>query len=165
MRISLWDIAFSLDFFIEKGVYKNKKAKDQVNFKQAMQRVLFRYFKFILFSTKALARTPALFATYLDKDTEDCIFIEDILKAWDPIHLLTCGWYLDYLLKRPPSFEVSFREPLEPVLKGQIASTPKTQAKESIKKGGKRKKSTPEAKNSNVVVDLKPSLRIWKLQL
>ena len=165
MCISLWDIAFSLDFFTEKGVYKNKKAKDQVNFKHAMQRVLFRYFKFILFSTKALARTPIFFATYLDKDSEDCIFAEDISKAWDPIHLLTCGWYLDYYLKRPSFSEVSLYEPLEPVLKGQIASISKAQAKKSIKKGGKKKKSTPETKNSNVVIDLKPSLKIWKLQL
>jgi hypothetical protein len=37
---------------------------------------------------------------------------------------------------------------LERALKGQIASTPKVQAKDSIKKGGKRKKSTPEVKKS-----------------
>jgi hypothetical protein len=50
---------------------------------------------------------------------------------------------------------------LELALKGQIASTPKVQAKDSVKKGGKRKKSTPEAKkstpmatNSDVVIEV-----------
>jgi hypothetical protein len=148
MHISLWDSAFFLEFSLEKGVHKNKSSEDQVNFKQAMKRVLFRYFKFVLLLKKALFRTPAFFAAYLDKDSEDCMFTEAILKAWDPVHLPTCGWYLDCLLKRPPSFEVSLHESLEPTLKGQIASTPKVQAKDSVKKGGKRKKSTPEAKKS-----------------
>jgi hypothetical protein len=56
-----------------------------------MRRVLFRYFKFILFSTKALARNLTFFATYLDRDSEFCMFLEGILKAWDPVHLPTCG--------------------------------------------------------------------------
>jgi hypothetical protein len=110
MRISLWDSAFFLEFSLDKGVYKNKSSKDQVNFKHAMKRVLFMYFKFIFFSKKALSRTPPFFATYLDKDCEDCMFTEAILKAWDQVHLPTCGWYLDCPLKRPPSSEVTLRE-------------------------------------------------------
>jgi hypothetical protein len=55
---------------------------------------------------------------------------------------------LDCPLKRPPFSEVTLRESLEPTLKGQIASTPKVQAKDSVKKDGKRKKSTPKAKRS-----------------
>jgi hypothetical protein len=76
------------------------------------------------------------------------MFTKAILKAWDLVHLPTCGWYLDFPLKRPPSSEVILCESLEPALKGQIASTPKVQAKDSVKKGGKRKKSTPEVKKS-----------------
>jgi hypothetical protein len=53
-------------------------------------------------------------------------------------------WYLDCPLTRPPSSEVSFRELLELALKGKIASNPKPQSKESVKKGGKRKKSALE---------------------
>jgi hypothetical protein len=101
MRISLWDNAFFLEFSSDKGLHKNKSSEDQVNFKQAMRRVLFRYFKFVLFPKKALSRTPTFFVAYLDKDSEDCIFTEAILKAWDPVHLPTCGWYLDCPLKRP----------------------------------------------------------------
>jgi hypothetical protein len=139
-----------------------------VNFKPAMRRVLFRYFKFVLFPFKALARTPTFFATFLDKDSEDCMFTKAILKAWDPVHLPTCGWYLDCPLKRPPSSEVILHESLEPALKGKIASTPNPQTKESVKKGGKKKKpspetekstpeakkSTPETKSTDLVVDL-----------
>jgi hypothetical protein len=161
MRISLWETAFFLEFSTEKGVHKNKKAEDQVNFKQAMRRVPFRYFKFILFPLKALARTPTFFATFLDKDSEECKFTEAILKAWDPVYLPTCGWYLDCPLKRPQSSEVSFHESLELALKGKIASTSNPQAKESVKKCGKRKKSsleakisTTEAKTVDLVVDL-----------
>jgi hypothetical protein len=148
MRISLWETAFFFEFSTEKGVHKNKKTEFQVNFKPAMRRVLFRYFKFVLFLFKALARTPAFFATFLDKDSEDCMFTKAILKAWDPVHLPTCGWYLDCPLKRPPSSEVPLRESLERALKGKIASTPNPQAKESVKKGRKRKKPSPETKKS-----------------
>jgi hypothetical protein len=148
MLISLWDNAFFLEFSLDKGVHKNKSSEDQVNFKQAMRKVLFKYFKFILFPKKALSRISAFFAAYLDKDSEDCMLTEAILKAWDPVHLPICGWYLDCPLKRPPSSEVTLHESLEPALKGQIASTPKVQAKDSIKKGGKWKKSTPEVKKS-----------------
>jgi hypothetical protein len=76
------------------------------------------------------------------------MFTEAILKAWDPVHLPTCGWYLDCPLKKPPSSEVTLRESLEPTLKGQIASIPKVQAKDPVKKGEKRKKSTLEVKKS-----------------
>jgi hypothetical protein len=69
-----------------------------------MKRVLFKYFKFVLFPKKALSRTPAFFAAYLDKDNDDFMFTEAILKAWDPVHLPTCRWYLDCPLKRPPIF-------------------------------------------------------------
>jgi hypothetical protein len=100
-----------------------------------MQRVIFRYFRLFLFSTKALARTSAFFATYLNKDSEDCMFTEGILKAWDLVHLPTHKWYLDCLLKRPLSSKVSLCKSLEPALKGQIASTTKPQAKNSIRKG------------------------------
>jgi hypothetical protein len=47
MRISLWDSAFFLEFSLDKGIHKNKSSKDQVNFKLAMKRVLFKYFKFV----------------------------------------------------------------------------------------------------------------------
>jgi hypothetical protein len=139
---------------MEKRIHRNKRSEDQVNFKQAMHRVLFRYFKFIMFPRKALARILAFFALYLDKNSEDCIFMKGILKTWDLIHLPTCGWYLDCLLKRPPSSELSFCESLEPPLKGQITTTSKSQAKDSIKKGGKKKKATPEANNLEVIVDV-----------
>jgi hypothetical protein len=161
MRISLWKTASFLEFSTRKGIHKNKKAEDQVNFKHAMWRVLFRYFKFILFPSKALVRTLAFFAMYLDKDSKNYMFTKNILKAWNPIYLPSCGWYLDCFLKRPPSSKISLRESLEPALKGKIASTPKPQAKESVKKGGKKKKSTleakkstPKAKKSDVVVDV-----------
>jgi hypothetical protein len=68
---------------------------------------------------------------------------------------------LDCPLKKPPSSEVILRESLEPALKGKIASIPNPQEKESVKKGRKRKKpspetkkSTPETKSANLVVDL-----------
>jgi hypothetical protein len=114
MRISLWNTVSFHEFSLDKGIHKNKNSEDQVNFKHAMKRVLLRYFKFVFFPNKALARTPAFFATYLDNNSEDCMFTEAILKAWDPVYLPTCGWYLDCPLKSPPSFEVSFRESLEP---------------------------------------------------
>lgn len=38
MHISLWDTVFFLEFSLDKGIYKNKNSKDQVNFNQAMRR-------------------------------------------------------------------------------------------------------------------------------
>jgi hypothetical protein len=52
MYISLWKIAFFLEFSMEKGIHKNKRSKDQVNFKQAMWRVIFRYFKSYCFARR-----------------------------------------------------------------------------------------------------------------
>jgi hypothetical protein len=82
MRNSLWDSAFFLEFSSDKGVHKNKSSEDQVNFKQAMRRVLFRYFKFVLFPKKALSRIPTFFAAYLDKDS--CGNTDSNFFALDP---------------------------------------------------------------------------------
>jgi hypothetical protein len=86
---------------LDKGIHKNKNFEDEVNFKQAMRRVLFRYFKFVLFSNKALARIPTFFTTYLDNNSEDCMFTEAILKAWDLVHYPHVGGTWTALLRCP----------------------------------------------------------------
>jgi hypothetical protein len=144
MRISLWEIAFFREFAVEKGIHKNKSSEDQLYFTEAMRRILYRYFKFILFPRKACARTPAYFASYLDIDNEDCMFTESIIKNWDPVHFPTCGWYLDCPLKRPPSFEISLRESLEPALIGQVTIVSKPPPTEKEKKGRKKKQVSPD---------------------
>ena len=51
-RISAWDIAFYREFAVENGIQKNLEWKNQLNSKQAMKRVIFRYksFAFVIVS-------------------------------------------------------------------------------------------------------------------
>ena len=46
--ISAWDIAFYREFAVENGIHKNLDWKNQLNSKQAMKRVIFRYKSFEL---------------------------------------------------------------------------------------------------------------------
>jgi hypothetical protein len=118
MRILLWDTAFFREFKVEKGVHKNNPCEKQLGFKQAMQRTLYRYFKYVLFPAKAISKSPPFFDAYLDTGSEECMFTDGILRDWSAAHLEKCGWYLDTPLKRPPTFDVAFRNSVQPDLLG-----------------------------------------------
>ena len=152
MRILLWDTAFFREFAVDKGIHKNHKIDKQLNFKSAMQRVLYRYFKYILFPAKAISKSPTFFANYLDKESEECMFTEGIMKSWDPIHWEKCGWYLDCPLKRPPTFDIVLRDSIEPALRGTVVDASKTVDKDATKKPKKTK-----AKTKKLVVQLDDS--------
>jgi hypothetical protein len=139
MQISLWETTFFREFVADKGVYKNNKPYDQLNLKEAVRRVLYRYFKFVLVPANAVSRTPSFFANYLDKDSEDCIFTEAMLKLWDPIHFSTCGWYLDCPIQKPSSFKITLRESLEPTLVGKVSKALVMSPKVPAKRARKRK--------------------------
>ena len=150
MRILLWDAAFFCEFAVDKGIHKNNKIDKQLNFKPAMQRVLYRYFKYVLFPAKAISKSPTFFANYLDKESEECMFTEEIMKSWDPIHWERCGWYLDCPLKRPPTFDIALRDSIEPALKGTAIVVSKTIDKDAAKK---TKKIKPKPKKLVVQLD------------
>lgn len=61
-----------------------------------------------------------------------------MLKSWDPIHFSTCRWYLDCPVQKPPSFEITLHEFLEPALVGKVPKalvlSPKTPAKRARKR-------------------------------
>jgi len=105
MQILLQDTTFFCEFLVDKGVHKNNKIDKQLNFKLAMQRVIYRYFKYVLFPTKTISKFSTFFANYLDKGSKDYMFTKEIMKSWDPIHWKRCRWYLDCPLKRPPTFD------------------------------------------------------------
>jgi len=77
-----------------------------------------------LFPTKAISKFPIFFANYLSIESEECMFIEGIIKSWDPMHFEKCGWYLDCPLKAPPTFDIALRDSIQPALKGAIKVTP-----------------------------------------
>jgi hypothetical protein len=104
-----------------------------------VRRVLYRYFKFVLVPAKAVSRTPSFFANYLDKDSEDCMFIEIMLKLWNAIHFSTCRWYLDCPIQKPPSFEITLRKSLEPALVGKVSKALVMSTKAPPKRTRKRK--------------------------
>jgi len=81
MHILLWDTTFFCEFFVDKGIHINNKIDKQLNFKPAIQRVIYRYFKYVLFPAKAISKSPTFFANYLDKGSEDCMFTEEIMKS------------------------------------------------------------------------------------
>ena len=59
-RISAWEIAFNREFAVENGIHKNLEWKNQLNSKQALKRVIFRYNSFafvIVFMTLNLSQS------------------------------------------------------------------------------------------------------------
>ena len=97
-------------------MHKNKTPEQMPNFPQAVKRVLFRYFKYILYPRKAVSKVPTFFTNYLDLTSTECMYTPAILKAWDPVHYERCGWYMDCPPKRPPAFDVALRDSLQPAL-------------------------------------------------
>jgi hypothetical protein len=143
MRISLWDTAFFREFAVDKGVHKNHNIDKQLNFKSAMRRVFYRYFKYVLFPAQAISKSPTFFANYLDMESEECMFTEGIMKSWDPIHFEKCGWYLDCPLKTPPTFDIALRDSIQPAIKGATIVAP-TIMDEDVPKKPKKTKSKPK---------------------
>ena len=103
MRISLWNTTFLANLLWIREFTKTLIHK-QLNFYLAMRRVLYRYFKYVIFPAKVISKSPIFLAIYLDIDSEECMFIEEIIKSWDPMHFRICGWYLDCPLKTTPTF-------------------------------------------------------------
>ena len=153
MRCSLWDTAFFREFKGDNGVHKNKTSAEMPNFKQACRRVLYRYFKYILYPRKATSKVPAFFGNYLDITSSECMYTPAILKAWDRVHYDSCGWYMDCAVSKCPPFDIALRDSLQPVLSNLPARTPpeaeapspevrKGRARKSQKAGGRKRKAT-----------------------
>jgi hypothetical protein len=152
MRCQLWETAFFTELGGDNSAHKNNPPEKQPYFVQAVRRVLYRYFRFVLLPRKAISKVPPFFPNYLDIDSPDSMFTPAILKAWDSSHYYQCGWYLDCPLKKPPSFEIPLRDSIQPLLPSPATSLPvlqsptppggssrsKTETKGS-RKGSKRK--------------------------
>jgi transcription initiation factor IIF auxiliary subunit len=107
-----------------------------------------RYFKYVLFPVKAISKAPAFFTNYQDKGSDDCMYTEAIMKAWNPVHWPSCGWYMDCPLKNPPTSEIVLRETLQPALKGKVHAPIKIPREDLTKKARKRKPAkAPESIN------------------
>jgi hypothetical protein len=146
VRISLWDNAFFHEFNADKRVHKNNIPEKQLNFGQALKRVVYRYFKFVLFPNHAISKTPAFFTNYKDTESENTMYTQGILKSWSPVHLETYAWYLDCPLKKPLSFEIALRDSLEPSLKSIEPACPSDAAKDTSKKPKGPKLKEPKCK-------------------
>jgi hypothetical protein len=156
IRISLWDTAFYCEFNAEKGVHKNNTPERQMNFGPALKRVLYRYFKFVLFPHQAISKSPAFFTNYKDTESEDSMFTRGILNSWNTVHLETCGWYLDCPFRKPPTFEIALRDSLEPSLKTNEPTRPVSSTKDASKKTKEPKPKEPkpkEPKRKAIIVD------------
>jgi hypothetical protein len=156
IRISLWDSAFFREFNAEKGVHKNNTPEKQLNFGPALKRVVYRYFKFVLFPAQAISKSPAFFTNYKDIESESSMYTQGILKSWSTVHLEACGWYLDCPLKKPPSFEIALHDSLEPSLKSFEPTHPSNIANDTSKKPKEPKPKQPqqkEPKRKTILVD------------
>jgi hypothetical protein len=155
-QISLWDTTFYREFNAEKGVHKNNPIEKQLNFFPALKRVVYRYFKFVLFPAQAISKSPAFFTDYKDMESESCMNTQGILKSWSSVHLENCAWYLDCPLKKPPSSEIALRDSLEPSLKNSEPTLPVDAAKDTLKKQKEPKskeKKPKEPKRKAIIVD------------
>jgi hypothetical protein len=152
IRISLWDSAFYREFN-ERGVHKNNTPEKQLNFGSALKRVVYRYFKFVLFPAHAISKSPAFFTDYKDINSERSMYTQGILKSWSTVHLDPCGWYLDCPLKKPPSFEIALRDSLEPSLKSSEPTLPSNITNDTSKKPKPKQQKQKESKPKAIIVD------------
>jgi hypothetical protein len=140
MRCQLWETAFFTELGGDNGAHKNNPPEKQPFFVQAVRRVLYRYFRYVLLPRKAISKVPPFFPNYLDTDSPDSMFTPAILKAWNPIHYQQCGWYLDCPLKKPPAFDIALRDSIQPLLPSPVASLPVSQSP-SLPGGSSRSKT------------------------
>jgi len=141
MRCQLWDIAFFTELGGDNGAHKNNPPEKQPFFVQAVRRVLYRYFRYVLLPKKAISKVPPFFPNYLDIESADSMFTPAIIKSWDPIHFQQCGWYLDCPLKKPPLFDIALRDSIQPLLPSPSASMPGTESPIPIKGGSSKSKT------------------------
>ena len=128
MRCQLWEIAFFVELGGDNGAHKNNSPEKQPFFFQAVRRVLYRYFRYVLLPKKAISKVPPFFPNYLDILSPDSMFTPAIIKTWDSIHFQQCGWYLDCPLKRPPPFDIALRDSIQPLLPSPAASVPQSRS-------------------------------------
>ena len=91
-------------------MYKNNTINKQYLIKPTSQRDLYRYFKYVIFSSKSISKSPHLFVNFLERDSEDFMLTEGIMKSWDSVHWERGGWYLDCLASKVPSFDIVLRD-------------------------------------------------------
>jgi hypothetical protein len=141
MRCQLWEISFFVELSGENGAHKNNPAEKQHFFVQVVRRVLYRYFRYVLLPRKAISKVPPFFPNYLDIESPDSMFTPTITKSWDPIHFSQCGWYLDCPLKKPPLFDIAFRDSIQPLLPSPVTSIPASQSPTLAQGGSSRSKT------------------------
>jgi hypothetical protein len=125
----------------DNGAHKNNPPEKQPFFIQAVRRVLYRYFRYVLLPRKAISKVPPFFPNYLDIESADSMFTPAIIKSWDPIHFQQCGWYLDCPLKKPPPFDIALRESIQPLLPSPAGSIPGTESPIPPKGGSSKNKT------------------------
>ena len=141
MRCQLWDTAFFIELGGDNGAHKNNPPDKQPLFVQAVRRVLYRYFRYVLLPRKAISKVPPFFPNYLDIESADSMFTPAIIKNWDPIHFQQCGWYLDCPFKKPPPFDIALRDSIQPLLSSPVASVPGTESPLPHKGGSSKSKT------------------------
>ena len=141
MRCQLWEVAFFIELGGANGAHKNNPPEKQPFFVQAVRRVLYRYFRYVLLPRKAISKVPVFFPNYLDIDSTDSMFTPAIIKAWDPIHFQHCGWYLDCPMKKPPPFDIALRDSIQPLLPSSSVSIPNPESPTPPKGGSSRSKT------------------------
>ena len=144
IRCQLWEIAFFIELGGDNGAYKNKSPEKQPFFVETIRRVLYMYFRYVLLPMKAISKVPVFSPNYLDIESPDSMFTPAIIKAWDPIHFQQCRWYLDCPVKKPPPFDLTLRnsiQPLLPKIPSPVASDPASESP-TLPKGGSSRSKT-----------------------
>ena len=107
-------MTFFREFAVEKRVNKNNTIDKQYLFKPALHRVLYQYFKYVIFPSKAISRSPPFFVNFLERHSEDFMLTEGIIKSLDSVYWERCGWYLDCPASKAPSFDIVLRDSIQP---------------------------------------------------
>ena len=73
---------------------------------------------------KTIFKIHVFLPNNLDIKSHDFMFTPAIIKTWAPIHFQQCGWYLDCLFRKPPPFDIAFRDFIQSLLTSPAASFP-----------------------------------------
>ena len=141
MRCQLWEVAFHVELGGDNGTHKNNPPDKQHFFVQAVRRVLYRFFRYVLLPRNAISKVPIFPPNYLDIESPNSMFTPAIIRTWDPIHFQQCGWYLDCPVKKPPPFDIALRDSIQPILSSPTASVLVSQSRTPPKGGSSRSKT------------------------
>ncbi|KAG0631975.1 hypothetical protein M758_1G295400 [Ceratodon purpureus] len=114
-RIHQWDYAFNIPI-MKKQISKSAEwdTPKQPHGEPAMNRLIYRYWKHILLKEGVVTNEHPSFASWLDIQNPDTMFMSDQARDWSQEHLNACHWYIEMDPNETPPHLLELRKQVEP---------------------------------------------------